>query len=117
MSQSVFVLEDDVDISRLVQHHLEAAGFAVRPYLTPTNLIPDAERQPPALFLLDIMVPGGDGLDVGRRMVRDGCADLYRDDRGVVKSAYQAELGSALADPKRACGGFKSPAEWRKRPG
>ena len=68
LSQSVFVLEDDADISRLVQHHLEAAGFSVRPFLTPTNLIPDAERQPPALFLLDIMVPGGDGLDVCRRL-------------------------------------------------
>lgn len=68
MSQSVFVLEDDADISRLVQHHLEAANFMVRPYLTPTNLIPDAERQPPALFLLDIMVPGGDGLELCRRI-------------------------------------------------
>jgi len=68
LSQSVFVLEDDADISRLVQHHLEAAGFVVRPYMTPATLIPDAERQPPALFLLDIMVPGGDGLDVCRRL-------------------------------------------------
>jgi DNA-binding response OmpR family regulator len=68
LSQSVFLLEDDADISRLVQHHLEAAGFSLRPFLTPTNLIPDAERQPPALFLLDIMVPGGDGLDVCRRL-------------------------------------------------
>lgn len=68
MSQTIFVLEDDPDISRLVQHHLEAAGFTVRPYLVPTNLIPDAERQAPALFLLDIMVPGGDGLDVCRRL-------------------------------------------------
>ena len=68
MSQTIFVLEDDADISRLVQHHLEAAGFDVRPFQTPTNLIPDAERQAPALFLLDIMVPGGDGLDVCRRL-------------------------------------------------
>ncbi len=68
MSQTIFVLEDDVDISRLVQHHLEAAGFQVRLFQTPTNLIPDAERQAPALFLLDIMVPGGDGLDVCRRL-------------------------------------------------
>ena len=59
MSQTVFVLEDDTDISRLVQHHLEAAGFSTRVFHTPSNLIPDAERQPPALFLLDIMVPGG----------------------------------------------------------
>lgn len=68
MSQSVFVLEDDADISRLVQHHLEAAGFEPRLYHTPVNLIPDAERKVPALFLLDIMVPGGDGLDVCRRL-------------------------------------------------
>ncbi|MGB0122557.1 MAG: response regulator transcription factor [Silvibacterium sp.] len=68
MSQTVFVLEDDTDISRLIQHHLEASGFAVRTFFTPTNLVSDAERQPPVLFLLDIMVPGGDGLDVCRRL-------------------------------------------------
>lgn len=68
MSQTVFVLEDDTDISRLIQHHLEASGFAVRSYVTPVNLVSDAERQPPALFLLDIMVPSGDGLDVCRRL-------------------------------------------------
>jgi len=68
LSQTVFVLEDDTDISRLVQHHLEAAGFTTRLFSTPTNLIPDAERQPPSLFLLDIMVPGGDGLDLCRRL-------------------------------------------------
>ncbi len=68
MSQTIFVLEDDPDISRLVQHQLEAADYTVRTFLTPANLIPDAERQPPALFLLDIMVPGGDGLDVCKRL-------------------------------------------------
>jgi two-component system phosphate regulon response regulator PhoB len=68
LSQTVFVLEDESDIARLVQHHLEAGGFDARLYHTPTNLIPDAERKPPALFLLDIMVPGGDGTDVCRRL-------------------------------------------------
>ena len=68
MSQTVFVLEDEADIERLIQHHLEAAGFEVRAFVTPANLISEAERQPPALFLLDIMVPGGDGLDVCRRL-------------------------------------------------
>ncbi len=68
LNQTIFVLEDDPDISRLVQHQLEAAGFAARTFATPTNLIPDAERQAPALFLLDIMVPGGDGLEVCRKL-------------------------------------------------
>jgi DNA-binding response OmpR family regulator len=68
LNQTVFVLEDDTDILRLIQHHLEATGFSIRTFTTPVNLISDAERQPPALFLLDIMVPGGDGLDVCRRL-------------------------------------------------
>ena len=68
MSQTIFVLEDDADIARLVQYHLEAAGYAARLFSTPTHLIPDAEREAPALFLLDIMVPGGDGLDICKRL-------------------------------------------------
>lgn len=68
MNQTIFVLEDDADIQQLIRHHLEAAGFAVRAYLTPSDILPDAERQPPALFLLDIMVPGGSGLDLCRRL-------------------------------------------------
>lgn len=68
MTQTIFVLEDDPDISRLIQHHLEAAEFNTRLYRTPVNLIQDADSAPPALFLLDIMVPGGDGLDVCRRL-------------------------------------------------
>ncbi len=67
-NQTIFVLEDDTDIARLVQHNLQSAGYSVRLFGTPTNLLSDAERQPPALFLLDIMVPGGDGLDVCRRL-------------------------------------------------
>lgn len=68
MTHTIFVLEDDADISRLVQYHLESAGYAIKPYLAIGSIITDAERTPPALFLLDIMVPGGDGLDLCRRL-------------------------------------------------
>lgn len=68
MSQTIVVLEDDQDISRLVRYHLEAAGFTVRTYPTVGTIVADAEREPPAVFLLDIMVPGGDGMDVCRRL-------------------------------------------------
>lgn len=68
MNQTIFILEDDLDIQRLIRHHLEAAGFTIRAFADPLGVIPDAERQPPVLFLLDIMVPGGSGLDVCRRL-------------------------------------------------
>ena len=71
MKQTIFVLEDDNDISRLVQHNLEAAGFSVRVFVTTAAVLADAERKGPDLFLLDIMVPGGDGLDLCRRIRRN----------------------------------------------
>ena len=63
---SIFVVEDDPDISRLVRHHLENEGFVVRVYPTGTTVLADAGRQRPALFVLDIMVPGKDGLEICR---------------------------------------------------
>ena len=66
MKPSIFVVEDDPDISRLVRHHLENDGFSVRIYTTGATVLNDAERQRPALFLLDIMIPGKDGLELCR---------------------------------------------------
>ena len=68
MNQTVFVLEDDADISRLVQYHVEKAGFTVRAFEAGRTVVSEAERTPPALFLLDVMVPDGDGMDVCRRL-------------------------------------------------
>ena len=65
---NIFVVEDDPDISRLVRHHLEGAGFAVRLFGTGNGVISEAERQHPVLFVLDIMVPGADGLELCRRI-------------------------------------------------
>lgn len=68
MSQLIFVVEDEADISRLVCHHLQAAGYRVRAFLTATEVIREGEKAQPSLFLLDIMLPGGDGLDLCRRI-------------------------------------------------
>jgi two-component system phosphate regulon response regulator PhoB len=68
MSQLIFVVEDDADISRLVCHHLQAAGYRVRAFLTATGVIREGENTQPSLFLLDIMLPGGDGLELCRRI-------------------------------------------------
>jgi DNA-binding response OmpR family regulator len=65
---TIFVVEDDPDISRLLRHHLEHEGFTVRVYPSGATVISDAERQRPALFILDIMVPGKDGLEICRNV-------------------------------------------------
>ncbi len=64
----IYLVEDDLDIARLVRHHLESAGFSVRSFASGTGVINEAEKQTPTLFLLDIMIPGGDGLELCRRI-------------------------------------------------
>jgi two-component system phosphate regulon response regulator PhoB len=71
VSQAVFVLEDDPDINQLVRHQLERAGYAVRPYLAVGSIVEDAERTRPALFLLDVMLPDGDGMELCKRLRRN----------------------------------------------
>jgi DNA-binding response OmpR family regulator len=64
----IFCLEDDADILRLVRHHLESAGFAVHTFTSAQGVLAQAQRDRPLLFLLDIMVPGGDGLELCKQI-------------------------------------------------
>jgi len=66
--QRVFVVEDDEDIARLIRHNLVTAGYDVRIFLNGTNVIPQAVREQPSLFLLDVMLPGSDGFDLCRQI-------------------------------------------------
>jgi DNA-binding response OmpR family regulator len=76
VKRTVFVVEDDPDISRLVKHHLEAAGIAARLFPNSKGVIAEAVRQQPAAFLLDIMIPGEDGMELCRQIRAGG--DLAR---------------------------------------
>ncbi len=64
MKQPIFVVEDDPDIARLLRHHLENGGYTVRTFAAVAGVLEEAIRSRPLLFLLDIMVPGGSGLDL-----------------------------------------------------
>ena len=76
MKQTIIVLEDDADIARLVEHHLQLAGFAVRVCASGEQVLPLGRKHPPSLFLLDIMVPGNSGFEVCRQIRQD--RDLAR---------------------------------------
>jgi DNA-binding response OmpR family regulator len=68
VKQNIIVLEDDADIANLVRHHLQLAGFTVRICPSGDQVLSQARKQPPVLFLLDIMVPGHSGFEVCRQI-------------------------------------------------
>lgn len=71
-AQNIFLLEDDGDIANLVSHHLEAAGFKVHSFTSTANVLASARMERPSLMLLDIMLPGGDGIDLCRQIRQSG---------------------------------------------
>jgi DNA-binding response OmpR family regulator len=70
VARTVYVVEDDNDIASLVKFNLEASGFSVRLFSHGAGVISAAEKSQPALFILDIMLPDGDGLDLCRSIRR-----------------------------------------------
>ena len=64
----VFVVEDEEDIARLIAHNLQAAGFDVQSFVSGASVVSEALREMPALFLLDVMLPGADGFDLCRHI-------------------------------------------------
>jgi len=64
----IFVVEDDEDIARLISHNLRAAGFQVQSFVSGISVLSEAVREMPALFLLDVMLPGMDGFELCRHI-------------------------------------------------
>ena len=65
---TVLVVEDEKDIRELVRFHLEQEGFAVQEADSGEAAEAHLARGAPDLVVLDIMLPGTDGLTLCRRL-------------------------------------------------
>jgi DNA-binding response OmpR family regulator len=70
-AQRILVVEDDQDIANLLRHSLGRAGFAVDVLRAGTDVVPALRSTLPDLVLLDLMLPGLDGLEVCRLLRGD----------------------------------------------
>lgn len=67
----VLVVEDDVDIAGLIQHYLSKAGFTTTLMHDGDDVVERVRKDPPDLVVLDLMLPGVDGLQVCRTLRAD----------------------------------------------
>ena len=68
MKRTILVVEDEKDIRDLVRFHLEQEGYGVREAETGEQALAQVATERPALLVLDLMLPGTDGLEVCRRV-------------------------------------------------
>ncbi|HET7009861.1 MAG TPA: response regulator transcription factor [Anaerolineales bacterium] len=70
MSPTILLVEDEVELVRVLRDYLERAGFRVQTASTGPEAVSQFQHHSPDLVLLDLNLPGMDGLDVARQMRR-----------------------------------------------
>jgi two-component system response regulator MprA len=69
---SILVVDDDAPIRRMLERTLAAAGYAIETAADGGEALASVERAAPDLVVLDVAMPGLDGLSVCRRLRRTG---------------------------------------------
>lgn len=68
---TILVVDDEIKIVRLVRDYLEAAGFRVVVAYDGQTALAQSRHEKPDLIVLDLNLPGMDGLDVARAVRRE----------------------------------------------
>lgn len=71
MSEKILIADDEADVRGLVRSNLKAAGFGVLEADDGREVLEKAQRELPALIVLDLMLPELSGLDVCKALKAD----------------------------------------------
>lgn len=71
MAQKILIIEDEPKIVEICQDYLKAAGFEVDSARDGMSGLTRARNSKPDLIVLDLMLPGMDGMDVCRTLRRE----------------------------------------------
>ena len=71
MKEKILIVEDEKDIIKMLRYNLEKEGFKVIDARDGEDAMDSAVRQQPNLILLDLMLPGMDGLEVCKALKKE----------------------------------------------
>lgn len=69
-NESILIVEDEEDIQELIRYNLAKEGYDVRVISSGEKALETIRRNRPEMVLLDLMLPGIDGLEVCRQLKR-----------------------------------------------
>ena len=71
MGNKVLIIDDDEKLQKLLREYLGGNGFPVRTLSDGSEVLPTIRSESPDIIILDIMLPGKDGLEVLKDIRRD----------------------------------------------
>ena len=71
MGNRVLIIDDDEKLQRLLREYLGGNGFPVRTLSDGSEVLQTIRSESPDIIILDIMLPGKDGLEVLKDIRRD----------------------------------------------
>ncbi len=71
LKEKIYIVDDEEDILDLVEYILGKEKYRVKRFLTGEDVIAAMHKEKPDLLLLDLMLPGIDGLDVCKSLKKD----------------------------------------------
>jgi FixJ family two-component response regulator len=69
---TVFIVDDEAPVRKALSRLLHAAGFAVAAFASPGEFLAQHDLDKPGCLVLDLKMPGFDGLDLQRTIERKG---------------------------------------------
>src|SRR5207244_7575972 len=78
VARKILVIEDEREILDLVRHYLEKEGFRTRTVADGLAGLTAARQERPDLIVLDLMLPGMDGLELCKKLRADPATEIGR---------------------------------------
>ncbi len=69
--EKILIVDDEQDLVKLIRYHLEKDGYKVISAYNGEDALFLARREKPELLILDLMLPGMDGLEVCKKIKAD----------------------------------------------
>jgi FixJ family two-component response regulator len=94
----VFVVDDDPSVLRALTRLLHAAGYRVSAFRSPQEFLAAHDPAVPGCAVLDLAMPGLNGLDLQQALAASGCHRpvIFVTGRGDVPSSVQAMKAGAV---------------------
>ena len=94
----VFVVDDETPVRKALSRLLRAAGLSVAAFASPAEFLAQYDPHTAGCLVLDLMMPGFNGLELQRTLDRKGSMlpIIFLSGRGDVPNSVQAMKGGAI---------------------